>query len=65
MPTNGLTVYKVLIASNVIANKKPKIFTTFVKIFVGLRALHQGIKSVASTFLESSFSDFHAKNTWL
>ena len=36
MPKNGLMVYKVLIASNVIANKKPKIFTTFVKILVGL-----------------------------
>ena len=54
MPKNGLMVYKVLIASNVIANKKPKIFTTFVKILVGLRAFHLGIKSVASTFLESS-----------
>ena len=54
MPTNGLMVYKVLIASISIANKKPKIFTTLVKVSVGLEVFHQEIKSVASSFLESS-----------
>ena len=52
MPKNGHKVYKVLIASISIPNKKPKIFTTLVS--VGLEVFHQKIKSVASTFLESS-----------